>query len=149
MRGLTDFKQFLLQTRERKHTMGVVHPSSMHNLILRYWLAAGGIDPDIDVNLQTIPPAQMVVDLQNGSIDGFCVGKPWNYRAAAEDVGFTVATDLEVWNGHPGKVLGVREDWAMAYPRDRTQIMEDPRYYNLRNYALEFLYQRFAHDDVA
>ena len=124
VRGLTDFKQFLLQTRERKHTMGVVHPSSMHNLILRYWLAAGGIDPDIDVNLQTIPPAQMVVDLQHGSIDGFCVGEPWNYRAAAEDVGFTVATDLEVWNGHPGKVLGVREDWANAYPNTHIALVK-------------------------
>ena len=124
IRGLTDFKQFLLQTRDRKHTMGVVHPSSMHNLILRYWLAAGGIDPDIDVNLQTIPPAQMVVDLQNGSIDGFCVGEPWNYRAAAEGVGFTVATDLEVWNGHPGKVLGVREDWANAYPNTHIALVK-------------------------
>jgi bicarbonate transport system ATP-binding protein len=88
----------------------------MHNLLLRYWLAAGGIDPDVDVDMKTIPPAQMVADLQNKSIDGYCVGEPWNYRAAVEGIGFTIATDLEVWLGHPGKVLGVREDWAEAYP---------------------------------
>ena len=56
--------------------MGVVHPSSMHNLILRYWLAAGDIDRDLDVELQNIPPAQMMVDLQNNSIDGYGVGEP-------------------------------------------------------------------------
>lgn len=116
VQSLSDFKKYLLRTREQRHTMGVVHPASMHNLLLRYWLAAGGIDPDIDVDMLTIPPAQMVADLQNASIDGYCVGEPWNYRAAVEGVGFTVATDLEVWLGHPGKVLGVREDWAEAYP---------------------------------
>ncbi|MEB3218120.1 MAG: nitrate ABC transporter ATP-binding protein [Nostocales cyanobacterium 94392] len=113
---LYDFKNYLLRTRDRQHIMGVVHPSSMHNLLLRYWLAAGGINPDLDVHIQTIPPAQMVADLQNGSIDGYCVGEPWNIRAAYEGIGFTAATDLDVWLGHPGKVLGVREDWAVAYP---------------------------------
>jgi bicarbonate transport system ATP-binding protein len=88
----------------------------MHNILLRYWLAAAGIHPDHDVQLQNIPPAQMVVDLKKGSIDGYCVGEPWNFRAAMEGVGFTVATDLEIWEGHPGKVLGVREDWANRYP---------------------------------
>jgi bicarbonate transport system ATP-binding protein len=116
VRTLSDFKNYLLRTREQRHIMGVVHPASMHNLLLRYWLAAGGIDPDLDVDMKTIPPAQMVADLQAATIDGFCVGEPWNYRAAEEGVGFTIATDLEVWLGHPGKVLGVREDWAEKYP---------------------------------
>ncbi|MCG6135835.1 MAG: nitrate ABC transporter ATP-binding protein [Nostoc sp. LLA-1] len=116
VRTLSDFKTYLLRTRNQRHTMGVVHPASMHNLLLRYWLAAGGIDPDLDVDMKTIPPAQMVADLQNKSIDGYCVGEPWNYRAAVENVGFTIATDLEVWLGHPGKVLGVREEWAQKYP---------------------------------
>ncbi len=116
IQDLSDFRNYLLKTRDRQHIMGVVHPSSMHNLLLRYWLAAGGINPDLDVHIQTLPPAQMVADLQNGSIDGFCVGEPWNIRAAYEGVGITAASDLDVWLGHPGKVLGVREDWAAAYP---------------------------------
>jgi len=121
---LAGFKQYLLKTRDRRHTLGVVHPASMHNLLLRYWLAAGGIDPDLDVTLQTIPPAQMLVDLQAGSIDGYCVGEPWNLRAASEEIGFTIATDLEIWNGHPGKVLGVREDWANAYPNTHIALVK-------------------------
>ncbi|MFQ3618947.1 MAG: nitrate ABC transporter ATP-binding protein [Cyanobacteriota bacterium] len=112
----TDFKRMLLESTEQQHTLGMVHPSSMHNLLLRYWLASGGIDPDRDVSLKTIPPAQMIADLKAGTIDGYCVGEPWNLRAAMEDAGFTVATDLEIWQGHPGKVLGVREDWANAHP---------------------------------
>jgi bicarbonate transport system ATP-binding protein len=111
-----EFKQYLLRTRNKRHIMGVVHPASMHNLLLRYWLAAGGIDPDKDVHIQTIPPAQMVADLKAGSIDGYCIGEPWNIRAAEEGIGFPIATDIDIWLGHPGKVLGVREEWAEAYP---------------------------------
>ena len=121
---LSDFHQMLCQYPQQRHTFGMVHPSSMHNLLLRYWLAAGGIDPDRDVTISTIPPAQMVADLHAGSIDGYCVGEPWNIRAAIEGVGFTVATDLEIWLGHPGKVLGVREDWAAAYPNTHIALVK-------------------------
>lgn len=124
VRSLQDFHNYLLSSPNLQHRMGVVHPSSMHNLLLRYWLASGNIDPDRDVALQIIPPAQMVVDLKAGTIDGFCVGEPWNYRAAMENVGFTVATDLEIWNGHPGKVLGVRDDWAIAYPNTHIALVK-------------------------
>lgn len=120
----TDFKRMLLESTEKTHTLGMVHPSSMHNLLLRYWLAAGGIDPDRDVDLKTIPPAQMIADLKAGIIDGYCVGEPWNLRAAIEGIGFTVATDLEIWLGHPGKVLGVREDWANAYPNTHIALVK-------------------------
>ncbi|BFM38657.1 nitrate ABC transporter ATP-binding protein [Synechocystis sp. LKSZ1] len=119
-----DFKQCLLASDGNPHTLGMVHPSSMHNLLLRYWLAGHGIDPDRDVNLKTIPPAQMVADLKAGSIDGYCVGEPWNLRAAMEGVGFTIATDLEIWPGHPGKVLGVREDWALTYPNTHVALVK-------------------------
>jgi len=121
---LSDFQAMLRQSPKQRHTLGMVHPSSMHNLLLRYWLAAGGIDPDRDVTLSTIPPAQMVADLQMGSIDGYCVGEPWNFRAAMEGTGFTIATDLEIWLGHPGKVLGVREDWATAYPNTHIALVK-------------------------
>lgn len=124
IRTLADFKAMLKRTPERQHRMGLVHPSSMHNLLLRYWLASGGIDPDLDLSLKSIPPAQMIVDLQGATIDGFCVGEPWNTRAAMEGVGFTVATDLELWPGHPGKVLGVREDWANAYPNTHIALVK-------------------------
>ncbi|GAB4385953.1 MAG: nitrate ABC transporter ATP-binding protein [Elainellaceae cyanobacterium] len=120
----TEFKRMLLESTEQRHTLGMVHPSSMHNLLLRYWLAAAGIDPDRDVDLKTIPPAQMIADLKAGIIDGYCVGEPWNLRAAIEGIGLTVATDLEIWLGHPGKVLGVREDWANTYPNTHIALVK-------------------------
>lgn len=121
---LPDFKKMLMETTNSQHRMGVVHPSSMHNLLLRYWLASAGIDPDKDLELKTIPPAQMVVDLKAGTIDGFCVGDPWNLRAEMEGVGFTIAKDVDIWAGHPGKVLGVREDWAQAYPNTHIALVK-------------------------
>jgi bicarbonate transport system ATP-binding protein len=122
--SLADLKRMILESTDQKHTLGMVHPSSMHNLLLRYWLASGGINPDKDVELTTIPPAQMISNLQSGSIDGYCVGEPWNLRAAVDGIGFTIATDLEIWNGHPGKVLGVREDWALAYPNTHIALVK-------------------------
>lgn len=113
-----------LQEQTTPPIFGMVHPASMHNLLLRYWLAAAGIDPDRDVRLRTIPPAQMVADLRAGTIDGYCVGEPWNLRAALEGIGFTVATDQELWLDHPGKVLGVREDWAMRYPNTHIALVK-------------------------
>ncbi len=150
IQDLYDFRNYLLKTRDRQHIMGVVHPSSMHNLLLRYWLAAGGINPDLDVHIQTLPPAQMVADLQNGSIDGFCVGEPWNIRAAYEGVGITAASDLDVWLGHPGKVLGVREDWAAAYPNSfiaLTKALLEACYYCSLPENTEEVRQILAHKD--
>lgn len=124
IKTLKDFHQYLLQSADQRHTLGMVHPSSMHNLLLRYWLAAEGIHPDHDVTLQTIPPAQMVASLRSKTIDGYCVGDPWNRRAELENIGFTVASDLDIYPGHPGKVLGVREDWAMAYPNTHIALVK-------------------------
>ncbi|MCW6036896.1 nitrate ABC transporter ATP-binding protein [Spirulina subsalsa FACHB-351] len=116
VRTLEDFRQVLEQTPDHVHNLGMVHPTSMHNIILRYWLASGGIDPDRDVNLTMIPPPQMVSNLKAGNITGYCVGEPWNSRAVYEEVGFVIASDLEIYPGHVEKVLGVREDWANQYP---------------------------------
>jgi bicarbonate transport system ATP-binding protein len=116
VKTLEDFREVIRQTPDKPHRMGVVHPSSMHNLLLRYWLASAGIDPDHELSLKQIPPAQMVVDLKSSTIDGFCVGDPWNLRAEMEGIGFTIARDIDIWKNHPGKVLGVRADWAAAYP---------------------------------
>lgn len=121
---LNDFRRLLLESDGPQHTLGMVHPASMHNLLLRYWLAAGGIRPDKDITLTTIPPAQMVANLKDAHIDGFCVGEPWNLRAAIEGIGFTVATDMEIFPNHPGKVLGVREDWATAYPNTHIALVK-------------------------
>jgi nitrate/nitrite transport system ATP-binding protein len=124
VRTLTDFKAAIAQTPDKIHTLAVVHPSSMHNLMLRHWLASGGIDPDTDVNVTVIPPAQMVATLKAGSIDGYCVGEPWNSHAVQEGLGFVIATDFDIWAGHLEKVLGVREDWANQYPQTHLALVK-------------------------
>lgn len=116
VRTLADLKTAVNASPDQILTLGIVHPTSMQNLILRYWLAAGGIDPDRDVSLTVISPTEMVSQLKAGNIDGYCAGEPWNYRAVHEDVGFVAATALEIWSGQPKKVLGVREEWAQKYP---------------------------------
>lgn len=124
VRTLEDFKAAIASRPDQVHTLGMVHPASMHNLILRHWLASGGIDPDRDVALTVIPPAQMVSNLKAGNIDGYCVGEPWNSRAVHEGIGFVIATDADIWEGHCEKVLGVQESWAQQYPNTHLALVK-------------------------
>ncbi|WP_017720837.1 nitrate ABC transporter ATP-binding protein [Kamptonema formosum] len=124
VRTLNDLKAAIAQSPDRVFNLGVVHPSSMHNLMLRYWLASGGIDPDRDINLVVLPPSQMAASLKAGKIDGYCAGAPWNAQAVREGLGFVIATDLDIWPGNPEKVLGVREDWANTYPETHIALLK-------------------------
>jgi ABC-type nitrate/sulfonate/bicarbonate transport system substrate-binding protein len=101
--------------RSRRHkilTFGVVFPFSSHNFLLRGWLASTGIQIDRDVRIVVVPPPQMVVNLQAGHLDGFCVGEPWNSVAVLARAGWCVAASAELEPGHPEKVLMVRRDFA-------------------------------------
>ncbi|MGH1392633.1 MAG: nitrate ABC transporter ATP-binding protein [Trichormus sp.] len=122
VRNLTDLKAIINTTPDQIITLGVVHPASMQNLILRYWLAAAGIDPDRDISLTVIPPTQMLTQLEAGYIDGYCAGEPWNYQAVHQDVGFVAATALDIWSGQPKQVLGVREEWAQKHPETHLNL---------------------------
>lgn len=124
VRTLADLKEAISETPQKSHVMGMVHNASMHNLMLRYWLASGGIDPDLDMTLTVIPPPQMVANLKAGNIDGYCVGEPWNSRAVYEKVGYVIATDLDIWAGHPEKVLGMREDWVNQNPQTHIALVK-------------------------
>lgn len=97
-------------------TFAVVFPVSSHNYLLRYWMAAGGIDADRDVKLIVVPPPQMVNYLRAGVIAGFCVGEPWNAHAVNAGIGHTLITSYDIWNNHPEKVFGVTRAWAEANP---------------------------------
>ncbi|MEL7199819.1 MAG: CmpA/NrtA family ABC transporter substrate-binding protein [Pseudomonadota bacterium] len=108
--------------------MGMVFPVSTHNYELRYWLAAGGLKPgyysdgdvqgviDADVKLSVTPPPQMPATLEAGTIEGYCVGEPWNQAAVFKKIGVPVITDDQIWNDNPEKVFGLREDFAEKYP---------------------------------
>ncbi|MFO1188912.1 MAG: CmpA/NrtA family ABC transporter substrate-binding protein [Alphaproteobacteria bacterium] len=88
-----------------------------HDLWIRYWLAAGGIDPDKDVQTVVVPPPQMVANMKVGTMDVFCVGEPWNAQLVNQGIGFTALNTGELWNRHPEKSFAVRADWADRNPR--------------------------------
>ncbi|MEK1893795.1 MAG: CmpA/NrtA family ABC transporter substrate-binding protein [Rhizobium sp.] len=91
-------------------------PGGTHDLWIRYWLAAGGIDPSKDVSTIVVPPPQMVANMKVGNMDVFCVGEPWNEQLVNQGIGFTAATTGELWKGHPEKALGLRADWIEKNP---------------------------------
>jgi nitrate/nitrite transport system substrate-binding protein len=108
--------------------LGMVFPVSTHNYELRYWLAAGGVNPGFyqpgdvtgqvagDVLISVTPPPQMPATLEAGTIDGYAVGEPWNQAAVAKGIGVPVITDNDIWRNNPEKVFGVTAEFAEANP---------------------------------
>jgi nitrate/nitrite transport system substrate-binding protein len=94
-----------------------------HDLWIRYWLAAGGIDPDKDVSTIVVPPAQMVANMKVGNMDAFCVGEPWNDQLVHQDIGYTACTTGEIWKDHPEKSLGMRADWVAKNPKAAMAVL--------------------------
>lgn len=95
---------------------GMTFPTGTHNYHVRYWMAAGGVNPDSDVALKVVPPPQMVANMTAGNIDGYCVGEPWNQRAVMGNIGKTVVTGYQLWENGPEKVLGVQKAFADKNP---------------------------------
>ncbi|SCB58866.1 nitrate/nitrite transport system substrate-binding protein [Rhizobium aethiopicum] len=91
-------------------------PGGTHDLWIRYWLAAGGIDPNKDVSTIVVPPPQMVANMKVSNMDVFCVGEPWNEQLVNQGIGFTAASTGELWKGHPEKALGLRAEWIEKNP---------------------------------
>ncbi|MGH2399467.1 MAG: ABC transporter substrate-binding protein [bacterium] len=98
-------------------TFAMTFPPGTHAMWIRYWLASGGIHPDRDVNLITIPPPQMVANMKVDKMDGFCVGEPWNNRAIEDGIGFTAITTQQMWQDHPEKVCAFTEEFATRNPK--------------------------------
>jgi nitrate/nitrite transport system substrate-binding protein len=89
---------------------------SMHNFLLRYYLAQAGLNPDKDVQLRVTPPAEMVANLRAGNIDGFLGPDPFNQRAVFDEVGFIHILSKEIWDGHPCCAFGTSEDFIKQNP---------------------------------
>jgi nitrate/nitrite transport system substrate-binding protein len=116
--------------------MGMVFPLSTHNYELRYWLAAAGIHPgfytpgdstgtaEADVLISVTPPPQMPATLAQGTIQGYCVGEPWNQQAVFKGIGVPVITDLEIWRNNPEKVFGVSAEWAERHPETHLRLVK-------------------------
>ena len=116
--------------------MGVVFPVSTHNYELRYWLASGGLHPGFyspsdvtgtiraDVQISVTPPPQMPATMEAGTINGYCVGEPWNQQAIFKKVGLPVITDYEIWKNNPEKVIGVTRAWAEKNPNTHLAMIK-------------------------
>ncbi|WP_148861176.1 CmpA/NrtA family ABC transporter substrate-binding protein [Marinobacter fonticola] len=121
----------------RPFKMGMVFPVSTHNYELRYWLAAGGLNPgyyaphkgdssgtlQADVQLSVTPPPQMPATLEADTIQGYCVGEPWNQQAVFKGIGVPVITDYEIWPNNPEKVFGVTQSWAEKNPNTHLHLL--------------------------
>jgi len=105
-------------------TFAMTFPPGTHAMWMRYYLAAGGINPDTDVSLVTIPPPQMVANMKVGKMDGFCVGEPWNARSISDNIGYTSVTTQDMWKDHPEKVLAFSEEWATQNPKTVKAILK-------------------------
>ena len=99
-------------------TFAMTFPPGTHAMWMRYYLGAGGINPDKDVALVTIPPAQMVANMKVGKMDGFCVGEPWNARAIADGIGFTGHHDPGDVEGSSGEGLRLHQGVRGEEPQD-------------------------------
>jgi two-component system, oxyanion-binding sensor len=97
-------------------TFGMTFPFSTHNYQLRFWMAAGGVDPDEDVHLVVLPPPYMVDSLANGHVDAFCVGAPWNSVAVDLGVGHILHFVSDILVRAAEKVLAVRQNWSDKNP---------------------------------
>jgi nitrate/nitrite transport system substrate-binding protein len=103
--------------------VAMTFPGGTHDLWIRYWLAAGGIDPDKDVETITVPPPQMVANMKVGTMDAFCVGEPWPGQLVHQGIGYTAINTGEIWNKHPEKSLGMRAAWVDKNPKAAKAIL--------------------------
>src|SRR3981081_3124553 len=99
-------------------------PPGTHAMWVRYWLGAGGIDPDKDVKLITVPPAQMVANMKVGTMDGCRVGEPWGARVIADGIGYTAINTQEIWKDHPEKVCAFTAEFADANPKTVKAVLK-------------------------
>lgn len=127
----------LYKKLNKPFVIGVVSPYSNHNYQLRYWLAAGGINPGFysnnniqgskgtiggDVLLNITAPPQMPETLQAGTINAYCVGEPWNQQAVDQGIGIPIVTSREIWKNHPEKVFVMTKAFVEKYPNTAIAI---------------------------
>src|SRR5581483_643171 len=124
-------------------TFGMTFPFSTHNYHLRFWMAAGGVDPDEDVRLVVLPPPYMVESLANKHVDGFCVGAPWNLVAVNLGIGFILHFVSEILARATEKLLAVRARWADENPDVLRRLVR------AHQRAADFVEDPRNHDEVA
>jgi len=105
-------------------TFAMTFPPGTHAMWMRYYLAAGGINPDKDISLIVVPPAQMVANMKIGKMDGLCVGEPWGARSIADKIGYTSVSTQDIWKDHPEKVCAFTEEFAEKNPKTVKAVLK-------------------------
>lgn len=108
----------------RKFKAAHTFPQVNQDFWIRYWFAAGGVDPDTDIDLLAVPPAETVQGMRNGTMDAFSTGDPWPYRIVTDDIGFMGALTAEMWQFHPEEYLAIRSDWVDANPKATKALLK-------------------------
>lgn len=119
-----DYIKNFASTNGRKFKAAHTFPNVNQDFWIRYWFAAGGIDPDRDIDLLAVPPAETVQGMRNGSMDAFSTGDPWPYRIVADDIGFMACITTEMWPFHPEEYLALRADWVDKNPKATKALLK-------------------------
>ncbi len=111
------------KAKGEKYKFASTFKGGTSDLMMRYWLAAGGIDPDKDIESLIVPGPQLVANMKVGNLSGFCVGDPWHNRAITEKIGYTAFVSGELWKDHPEKALTMRADWVSKNPKTAQAVV--------------------------
>ena len=123
---LAQGQQIVSQLKSQGSRFKAAHtfPHVNQDFWIRYWLAAGGINPDQDIDLMPVPAAQTVANMKTGTMDAFSTGDPWPYRIVADKIGFMSALTAEIWKNHPEEYLAIRADWVDKNPKATKAILK-------------------------
>ncbi|WP_204102808.1 MULTISPECIES: CmpA/NrtA family ABC transporter substrate-binding protein [Spirulina sp. CCY15215] len=122
--GAADYIKGFPAKEGRKFKAAHTFPNVNQDFWIRYWFAAGGINPDTDIDLLAVPPAETVQGMRNGTMDAFSTGDPWPYRIIAEDIGHMAALTSQIWKFHPEEYLAIRGDWVDANPKATKAVLK-------------------------
>jgi bicarbonate transport system substrate-binding protein len=112
------------QKEGRKFRATYTFPKANQDIWIRYWLAAGGVNPNKDVELLTVPAPETLQGMRNGTMEAFSTGDPWPLRIAKDDVGYLAATTAQIWKVHPEEYLAVRSDWVDKNPKAAVALLK-------------------------
>lgn len=123
---LTAAKDYIVGLKAANTPFKVAYtfPKGNQDLWVRYWLAAGGIDPDQDVNLIAVPAAQTVANMRTGTMDAFSTGDPWPGRIVKDQIGFMAVLTSQIWEFHPEEYLAMRQDWVDQHPQATKALLK-------------------------
>lgn len=119
-----DYIKGFAKTNGRKFKAAHTFPNANQELWIRYWFAAGGVDPDQDIELLTVPAAETVQGMRNGTMDAFSTGDPWPYRIVSDNIGHMAALTEQIWKFHPEEYLAIRADWVDKHPKATKAVLK-------------------------